>query len=160
VPDRAVPADVCVEATLYVNSDPNDARRDKWCGKASTAGVYGSAQGARTLALDAPGEYAAHVLATYTDSKSHLWVCSMRHAGVAYPESSPIAARGKFEYFFDPKRINERTPTYDIEYRVNGRPEVGDIVHLTFLSKEKHASGQYHSFARIILRGNRVVCTR
>jgi hypothetical protein len=68
---------------------------------------------------------------------------------------------GKFEYFFDPKRINQRVPTYDIEYRVNGRAELGDIVHLTFFTTEKHPNGTpYHSFARIILRGNRMVVER
>ncbi len=68
---------------------------------------------------------------------------------------------GKFEYFFDPKLINQRVPTYDIQHRVTGRPELGDIVHLTFFTKEKHPNGNsYHSFARVILRGSRVVVAR
>jgi hypothetical protein len=68
---------------------------------------------------------------------------------------------GKFEYVFDPKKINQRVPSYDIEYRVNGRAELGDIVHLTFFSREKNPNGTpNHSFARIILRGNRMVCTK
>ena len=68
---------------------------------------------------------------------------------------------GKFEYFFDPQRINERVPTYDIRYRVNNQPQLGDIVHLTFFAREKHPNGTpYHSFARIILRGNRMVVAR
>ena len=113
----AVPADVCVEAVLYVNSDPTDTRSDKWCGKASPSGIFGAAQGAKNLLFDAPGEYAAHVVATYTDDKGHMWVCSMRHAGVVFPADSPIVARGKkfavsgkyvdrgethFEGFYDP----------------------------------------------------------
>jgi hypothetical protein len=44
---------------------------------------------------------------------------------------------------------------------VNNQPQLGDIVHLTFFTREKHANGTpYHSFARIILRGNRMVVAR
>ena len=91
----AVPADVEVRATLYVNSDPDNKREAYSSGKATLSGIFGVAQGARQLPLDAPGEYHGHVLARYTDSEGHLWVCSMRHAGVVYPEDSPIVARGK-----------------------------------------------------------------
>ena len=35
------------------------------------------------------------VLATYTDAEGHLWVSTMRHAGVVYPEPSAIVAHGK-----------------------------------------------------------------
>ncbi len=91
----AVPADVEVTATLYVNSDPNDARTITYSGKASPAGLYGAAQGMKPLPFDAPGEYHATILAKYTDADGHLWVSTMRHAGIVYPESSEIAARGK-----------------------------------------------------------------
>ena len=91
----AVPADVTVNATLYVNSDPADTRSVSYTGKASPAGIFGAAQGMQPLTLSAPGEYHAHVLATYTDSKGNLWVSSMRHAGVVYDPESPIVARGK-----------------------------------------------------------------
>jgi hypothetical protein len=68
---------------------------------------------------------------------------------------------GKFEYIVDPRRFNQATQTYDIENRVTGKAELGDIIHLTFFSKEKAANGTAtHSFARIILRGNRIVCSR
>ena len=91
----AVPADVEVKAYLYVNSDPNNVRSISYSGKASIAGIFGAAQGSKPLTLDAHGEYLGHVLARYTDQDGHLWVCSMRHAGVVYPEDSPIVARGK-----------------------------------------------------------------
>ena len=42
--------------------------------------------------LDAPGEYHAKVLATYTDPGGHLWVSTMRHAGIVYPAD---IARGR-----------------------------------------------------------------
>ena len=91
----AVPADVQVDAVLYVNSDPGNDVALSYRGKASPAGVFGSAQGAQQLPPSSPGEYAAHILATYTDPDGHLWVCTMRHAGVVYPADSTIAAHGK-----------------------------------------------------------------
>jgi hypothetical protein len=89
------PADVEVTATLYPYSDASQAKTATWGGKASAGGIYGSAQGAKTLLLDAPGEYATHIVARYADPQGQLWVCSMRHAGVVYPADSPIVARGK-----------------------------------------------------------------
>ena len=91
----AVPADVEVTATLYPDSDPKQAHTVVYSGKASPSGLFTSAQGLKPLNFDAPGEYAAHVLAKYVDKDDHLWVCSMRHAGVVYPEDSPIVAHGK-----------------------------------------------------------------
>jgi hypothetical protein len=91
----AVPADVEVTATLYRNSSPNDTKTVKYAGKASPGGIFGSAQGMQPLTFDAPGEYVGYVLARYTDPDGHLWVCSMRHAGVVFPPDSPIIARGK-----------------------------------------------------------------
>jgi hypothetical protein len=91
----AVPADVEVEAVLYVNSDPNDKITVSYKGKATPGGIFGSAQGAVPLPLTAPGEYCGRILATYTDRDGHLWVASMRHAGVVYPAETTIVARGK-----------------------------------------------------------------
>lgn len=91
----AVPADVEVEAFLYVNSDPNNARTLSFKGKASPSGVFSGAQGNKQLSLDAPGEYHAHITATYQDANGVLWVSTMRHAGIVYSEDSPIVARGK-----------------------------------------------------------------
>ncbi len=91
----AVPADVYAKATLYVNSNPDDKRSISFTGTASPSGVFGAAQGAQQLLLDAPGEYHAHILAKFTDQDDHLWVCSMRHAGIVYPADSTIVAHGK-----------------------------------------------------------------
>ena len=91
----AVPADVDIEAELFVNSDARNARRIKFSGKASPGGLFGGAQGNQQLPLDAPGEYRARILARYWDARGDFWVCSMRHAGIVYPPDSPIVARGK-----------------------------------------------------------------
>lgn len=91
----AVPADVNVTATLFVHSDPNNVRTISYSGRATPGGVFGAAQGMKPLMFDAPGEYSAHLFATYTDADGHLWVQSMRHAGIIYPTDSPIVAHGK-----------------------------------------------------------------
>jgi hypothetical protein len=234
----AVPAEVEVRATLYVNSDPSNKREAYSSGKATLSGIFGVAQGAKQLTLDAPGEYHGHVVARYTDSEGHLWVCSMRHAGVVYPEDGPIVARGKklsiggklvdrgefyvvekerpanapplrldlpeessflpkaalritgwstaqtvhyaavitgavvdqgsltvnggkFEYRFDSVAISQATLTYDITNLKTGRPEIFDVVHLTFFSKEQApGGGSYHSYSRVIIRGTRVLYIR
>ncbi len=94
----AVPADVTVTATLYPGSDPAKAKTLTWSGKANAAGVFGALQGNKSLPFTEPGEYAAQVLATYTDKDGHLWVSTMRHAGVVYDPNAPIVARGKKLY--------------------------------------------------------------
>lgn len=91
----AVPADVTVKVDLYPYSDASRVKTLTYSGKASVAGLFGAAQGMKPFMLDEPGEYHGHVLATYTDGEGHLWVCSMRHAGVVYPVDTPLIAHGK-----------------------------------------------------------------
>lgn len=68
---------------------------------------------------------------------------------------------GKFQYYFDPAAINHISPVYDITNLTTGKPEIKDVVHLTFFSKEVTPGGiTYHSFARVILRGNTVIYCR
>ena len=92
-----VPADVTITATLYPNSssEPSAVKTLTYSGKATPGGIFGVAQGMKPFTLDTPGEYHAHTLATYTDADNHLWVCSMRHAGVVYPPDSNLIAHGK-----------------------------------------------------------------
>ena len=93
-----LPADVTVKVDLYVDSDPAKLKTLTYSGKASAAGIFGPAQGAKPFPLDAPGEYHAQITATATDSDGHFWVCTMRHAGVVHPvhpEAGGIVAHGK-----------------------------------------------------------------
>ncbi len=94
----AFPAHVEVTARLYPQSDPSRVKELRYAGKASPGGVFSAAEGMKPLVFDEPGEYWAHVLAKHQDENGHLWVCTMRHAGVVYPEDSPIEARGKKLY--------------------------------------------------------------
>jgi hypothetical protein len=64
---------------------------------------------------------------------------------------------GEFRYEFDPQRMADKLITYDIINLVNGKPEIGRVVHLTFFSEEQGATGTYHSFARVVLRGTTAI---
>ncbi len=124
----AVPADVQVTATEFINSDPNNTKTVKYSGKASPGGIFGAAQGMAPLVFDQPGEYLAHVTAQYTDQEGHLWVCSMRHAGVVYPEDSPIVAHGK-KLTVPGGKLVDRGDTY-----FEGWVESPDINHLAHIN--------------------------
>lgn len=136
----AVPADVEVTASLYVNSDPKNVRTVSYSGKASLGGIFGAAQGMKPLLFDVPGEYSAKILARYTDSDGHLWVESMRHAGVVYPEDTPIVAHGKMVQVKN--KLQERGSTnkegwYDIQTdekkleHINFPYNSGDVLLIT-----------------------------
>ena len=89
----------------------------------------------------------------------------MRYAavipGCVLDQGTLEVKNGRFEYFFDPKVMNYRTSTYDVANRNTGTPEIKDVVHLTFFSKEAAPSGgDYHDFVRLILRGNRAFYTK
>jgi len=94
----AFPAEVRVTASLYVDSDPANVQTLTYSGRATNAGLFGAAQGMKPFPLAAAGEYHAKVLATYTDPGGHLWVSTMRHAGIVYPATSPVVAHGKKLY--------------------------------------------------------------
>jgi hypothetical protein len=59
---------------------------------------------------------------------------------------------GTFEFFFSPADINKFAPTYEIINMVNGKPEIRDVVQLTFFSEETTPT-IFHSFVRVLLRG-------
>ena len=68
---------------------------------------------------------------------------------------------GHFDYYFNPAGLHNRAQTYDVTDRTTGKPALGDVVHLTLFSVEKTADGQsYHSFVRVIVRGNQVRVAR
>ena len=91
----AVPADVEVKVDLYPASDQAAVRSLSYSGRASEASIFGAVQGMKPFPLDAPGEYHGRILARYKDRKGDLWICSLRRAGVVYPQAPPLAAHGK-----------------------------------------------------------------
>ena len=64
---------------------------------------------------------------------------------------------GTFRYNFDPQKMADKIQTYDIINIVNGKPQIGRVVHLTFFSEEQGSNEPYCSFVRIILRGTTAI---
>jgi hypothetical protein len=65
---------------------------------------------------------------------------------------------GKFTYTFDPVAIAAKIPLYDVTNLTSGKPELKNVVQLTFFSTEAAVGGAtYHSAVRVILRGNTVL---
>jgi hypothetical protein len=77
--------------------------------------------------------------------------------GAVLEEGSVQVINGTFQYTFDPQRMADKIVTYDIVNLVNGKAEIGRVVHLTFFSEEHDPSGDFHSFARVVLRGTTAV---
>jgi hypothetical protein len=100
----------------------------------------------------------AHIRGTSTAER--LYYAAVIPGAVIAQGYIPVSG-GKFDLFFDPKSVNDRVSTYDIAHRVTGKPEIGDVVHLTLFSEERSPNGvRTHSFARVIIRGTRIICTR
>ncbi len=77
--------------------------------------------------------------------------------GAVLEEDTIPVTNGTFTYTFDPQRMADKIQTYDIINMVNGKPEIGRVVHLTFFSEEQGPGGPYHSFARVVLRGTTAI---
>ena len=66
-----------------------------------------------------------------------------------------------FAYALNPTSFYRKTPTYHIYNLVTGKTEIKDVIHLTFFSREYSPCRiPYHSFCRLIIRGNRVIYAR
>jgi len=77
--------------------------------------------------------------------------------GAVLEEGILPVSNGSFNYTFDPQRMANKIKTYDIVNLVNGKAEIGRVVHLTFFSDEQGPNGVYHSFARVVLRGTTAI---
>lgn len=81
--------------------------------------------------------------------------------GAVLGQGTLTVTNGKFQFYLDPKEMNRKAPTYDIVNHTTGAPDMKDVIHLTFFSEEKTAAGvTYHSFARVIFRGNTAIYTK
>jgi hypothetical protein len=77
--------------------------------------------------------------------------------GAVLAQGDVKVVNGQFDYYFNPSDFHDRAQTYDVTNRVSGKAELGDVVHLTFFSKEKAG---HHSFVRVVVRGNQVRVAR
>lgn len=81
--------------------------------------------------------------------------------GTVLDQGTLAVTGGAFRLTWNPEEMNRRSETYDIVNRATGQPGLYDVVHLTFFSEETAPDGTtYHAFQRILLRGNKIVCTQ
>jgi hypothetical protein len=77
--------------------------------------------------------------------------------GAVLEEGTVDVVNGKFNYTFSPQNMAGKIQTYDIINKVNGKSEIGRVVHLTFFTEENGPNGVYHNFARVVLRGTTAI---
>jgi hypothetical protein len=116
-----------------------------------------NASGMRLLVADGATVDATggiHIIGLSSADKVHFAAVM---PGAVLDQGDLTVTRGQFDYYFNPAELHRRAQTYDVTNRVSGKPELGDVVHLTLFSQEKTADGQvYHSFRRLIVRGNQL----
>lgn len=120
--------------------------------------------GAQGLLLDLPAE------ATFPPQEGLVIIGRSTARSVHYAAVVPGAVvaqgglsveNGKFVLAFDPSAINKAAPIYEITNLRTGAPEIRDVVHLILFSREVTLDGlAYHSFARLVIRGNTVLYVR
>ena len=92
-----------------------------------------------------------HITGTSTAYVVHYAVVM---SGAVLDEGDFKVIDGKFDYFLNPSDLHSRANTYDVTNRVTGRPELGDVRHVTLFSNETTNDGEaYHSFLRVGVRG-------
>ena len=95
-----------------------------------------------------------HITGTTTADSVHYTVIM---PGAVLDQGELPVTRGQFDYYFNPADLHNRAQTYDVTDRTTGKAALGDVVHVTLFSAEKASDGQtYHSFQRVIVRGNQV----
>ncbi len=117
--------------------------------------------GAPVLKLNLPEQssFSPSGILTITGSStsSSISYAALTPGAVLAQGSVPVTG-GKFTYTFDPAAIAKNIPIYDTVNLVTGKPEIKDVVQLTFFSTETGPdSSVCHSAVRIIIRGTTVL---
>jgi hypothetical protein len=95
-----------------------------------------------------------HIIGRSTAATVHYTVVM---PGAVLDQGDLAVNNGQFDYYFNPADLHSRAQIYNIDNRVTGQPQLGDVVHLSLFSQEQTAAGDiYHSFARVIVRANQV----
>jgi hypothetical protein len=95
-----------------------------------------------------------HIIGKSTADTVHFTVVM---PGAVLDQGELPVNNGQFDYYFNPAALHGKAQTYDVANRTTGKPELGDVVQLSLFSQEKTADGtSYHSFTRVIVRGNQV----
>lgn len=116
--------------------------------------------GAAELQLDIPEDSTmdpvAGIRITGSSTASRVYVAAVIPGAVIDHQWLEVSG-GKFAYTLNPKSIESRTQTYDTAHRVTGAPTIGDVIHLTFFSREEGPLGAWHSYRRVIVRGTKLL---
>ena len=102
----------------------------------------------------------AGILITGFSTAEEVYYAAVMPGAVIDQGTLPVH-ESRFAYALNPTSFYRKTPTYDIYNLVTGRTEIKDVIHLTFFSREKTPFRiPYHSFCRLIIRGNRLIYAR
>lgn len=91
----AVPAEITVELSLYINSSQENVWRRRLAGRANRFGYYHPGAEVLPLTFPAPGEYDVLITATYRDPQGVLWMGAVRGANVIETPQTPLIAHGE-----------------------------------------------------------------
>ncbi|MFN8543759.1 MAG: hypothetical protein U0807_06090 [Candidatus Binatia bacterium] len=92
-----VPADVTVEATLFVSSDPGQAVTYRTQGRANRYGTFTAPADAAAMTMTGAGELRVTTVARYTDPDGVMWMGATRWGQVVAPVNSTFIAHGRHE---------------------------------------------------------------
>jgi hypothetical protein len=94
---------------------------------------------------------------TGTSTSTRIYYAAIIPGAILEEGTIPVI-NNTFIYTFDPQHMANKIKTYDIVNLVNGKAEIGRVVHLTFFSEEQGPDDNtFHSFARVVLRGTTAV---
>ena len=95
-----------------------------------------------------------HIIGRSTAATVHYTVVM---PGAVLDQGDLPVNNGEFDYYLNPTGLHSKAQIYNIDNRVTGTPQLGDVVHLSLFSQEQTADGTtYHSFKRVIVRANQV----
>jgi len=91
----AVPAEITLDLSLYVNSSREDVWRRRLTGRANRFGYFHPGADVAPLVFPAPGEYDVLITAAYRDPQGVLWMGAVRGANVIETPETPLIAHGE-----------------------------------------------------------------
>ncbi len=79
-------------------------------------------------------EAGTHIAGLSTADKVHVTAAM---PGAVLDHGDLPVSHGQFDYAFVAADLHRRAETYNITNRVTGKPELDNVVHLSFFSEEK-----------------------
>ena len=91
----AVPAEISIETSLYINSSASNVRRRRVTGTANRFGYFCPGNRVPAITMSSPGEYDMRITAQYWDAHGELWMGVVRGAGVVETPGTQLRAHGE-----------------------------------------------------------------